>query len=78
VQGSAQELFVSQLEDGRLDFQEVFLTGAEEPGRISPVTSGDFSKDPDMFHVSEIHAIKSGNLLKHEKTMKVACFHLLR
>jgi hypothetical protein len=73
VQGSGQELFVSQLEDGRLNFQEVFLTGTDEPGQITPVIRGDFDEEPALFHVSEVHAIKSGNLLKHEATSKVVC-----
>jgi hypothetical protein len=73
VQGSGQELFVSQLEDGRLNLQEVFLTVADEPGQITPVTRGDFDEEPAVFHVSEVHAIKSGSLLKHEAASKVVC-----
>lgn len=52
---------MSQLDDGRLNFQELFLTGADEPDRISPTVRGDIDEQPAFYDVQEIRGIVSGD-----------------
>ena len=54
------ELFVGELEDGRLNMGEVFMTGGDAPDRITPHFRGQIEHEPAYFQVVPVNTFISG------------------
>lgn len=70
MQGDGFELFVSELEDGRLNMSEVFVTGVSDAERLRPKTRGDIEAKPDFFQVLPVEMFVSGDAFNYEDESK--------
>ena len=64
---------MSQLDDGRLNLRELFLTGADEPDRISPTVRGEIDEQPALYDVQEIRGIASGDFMDWQERREPVC-----
>lgn len=71
MQGNGEsELFVLELEDGRLDMSNVFITGGTDAERLTPKLCGNIDSTPDFFKVVPSELFMSGDVMQRQEARK--------
>jgi hypothetical protein len=68
-----RELYVSELEDGRLNMQEVYVTGGgdEEQEQLTPTICGKIEREPARFHIAPVYTWISGDVMNGEAEKRI-------